>query len=221
MYCGDGFITMVEVSFTLHVTGDFGSSDAFSSRDTALLEEELSQLFPVDLKTTCMITSIQRSSPSLFVVQLKTTAIADDEVDAMLAEMKNALNSFLNDGSLMSALRMGAAGKMLSVEDGPWRSAKEVSLWSLNVLNVHNHARGNNPVQVDAKVSFQDESVSGDDNDYGHTKQARLSSSVVIACTFALVAVAVVVVVILAIARTSIQSNDFDLLPDSSHHSRA
>ena len=232
MYCELGFDTAVEFGLTMNVTGAFGDVGMLSEVDTALLEKEVSQLFPSDLKVT--VVSVERSSDSSFVVQLKATAVAeqlgyhgnyDDEIEALMSEIPSLVTRFLGDGSLVSALMFDADEKMLSERD-PLRSIESVTLLDAKLLGVHfqnPESGGAFALPMDSSKKTHVEVVTSyvpHDKETG-AGQLEMSNTIVVGSVVALAGVVAALVMVSSRGFSRFSSSDFNLLPDNSLHLRA
>jgi hypothetical protein len=128
---------------TLNITGEFSDISLLTERDTELLEQEIAELFPSNVRV--VVAAIDHSSPSSFVVELKVTAIAenlgyqgssDDQVEAMMSEVPNMVNKFLDSGLLVTKL-MDNLDKVAQSETDPLRRTEKISLLSVDLLDIH------------------------------------------------------------------------------------
>mmetsp|Transcript_1473 Transcript_1473/g.2605 ORF Transcript_1473/g.2605 Transcript_1473/m.2605 type:complete len:1291 (+) Transcript_1473:74-3946(+) len=143
LYCQLGFESAIEFALTMNVTGAFADIGLLTERDTALLEQQVAQLFPSNVKA--VVAAVDHSTANSFRVEMKVTAIAeklgyhgsnDDDVEAMMQEIPSLFGKFLDNGLLLSNL-MDDLDKVAMSENDPLRRAETISLLSVDLLDVH------------------------------------------------------------------------------------
>jgi hypothetical protein len=143
LYCQLGFESAIEFAVTMNITGAFADVALLTEKDTALLELEVAQLFPSNVKA--VVVAVEHSTATSFLVEMKITAIAeqlgyhgssDDDVEAMMQEVPTMFGKFLDNGLLLSNL-MDDLDKVTMSENDPLRRAEAVSLLSVDLLDIH------------------------------------------------------------------------------------
>lgn len=143
LYCQLGFESAIEFAVTMNVTGAFADISLLTERDTALLEQEVAQLFPSEVRA--VVAAVDHSTANSFLVEMKLTAIAeklgyhgssDDDVEAMMQEVPTLFGKFLDNGLLLSNL-MDDLDRVALSENDPLRRAEAISLLSVDLLDIH------------------------------------------------------------------------------------
>jgi hypothetical protein len=143
LYCQLGFESAIEFAVTMNVTGAFADIGLLTEKDTALLEQEVAQLFPSNVKA--IVAAVDHSTANSFRVEMKVTAIAeklgyhgssDDDVEAMMQEVPSIFGKFLDNGLLLANL-IEDLDKVSLSENDPLRRAETISLLSVDLLDIH------------------------------------------------------------------------------------
>jgi hypothetical protein len=142
LYCRWGFESAILLAATLNVTGSFADIDMLNERDTSLIEKEIEQLFPVDIKV--VVSAVEHSTANSFLVELKAIIIAeqfgykgnyDEDVDALMTELPTFFNKFLDNGLFATKL-IDDLDKMTHSENDPLRYVEKISLINIKFIDI-------------------------------------------------------------------------------------